>query len=304
MRHSFEQITILATGDAVRAAASIAQPLFKPDLPVYVWWLNDPPEDMKLFMNFVDISNRVIVDSSNFLTPEDSLSTLSSLMQEAPQSSLSDLNWGRITPWRQLVAQFFDSTEYRPYLAGVKHIEIEHATTPPEKPVREEQGSVSPNSTCALMLAGWLKNSLGWRMPNDNKHAHHDSRTGKHSWRMERLSRSTGPLGNRTGKGGSLARGLMEVRPLERANMRPGSLCTVRLVSSLENRQATFTISHEDDPDHVVTSVELSQGTRPDRTVNLAATRNVSELLHEELEIVGRDHLYDQTLKEVSALLA
>jgi hypothetical protein len=75
------------------------------------------------------------------------------------------------------------------------------------------------------------------------------------------------------------------------------------LSSMVDNKRATFTIDREEDADHVLTSVELAQGMRPQRTVNLAATQDASELVHDELEIMGHDHLYEQTLQEVSALL-
>jgi hypothetical protein len=74
-------------------------------------------------------------------------------------------------------------------------------------------------------------------------------------------------------------------------------------VSTLDNKRATFTIKIEDWPDTVLTSVTLPQGTRPHRTVNIAATHNASELLHDELEIMGRDYLYEQMLEEIVELL-
>ena len=65
----------------------------------------------------------------------------------------------------------------------------------------------------------------------------------------------------------------------------------------------TFTINREGDPDHVLTSVELSRETRPQRTVSLTAAQDTSELLHDELEITGHDYLFEQTLQEVAELL-
>ena len=77
MRHCFEQTTILASGSAVRAVANIIQPLLKPDLPVYLWWLGDPPgRDDPTFLDLVDISSRMIVDSTSFFKPEQDIGTL------------------------------------------------------------------------------------------------------------------------------------------------------------------------------------------------------------------------------------
>jgi len=311
-RHTFEQITLMANGSAVRSIEHIAQPLVKPDLPVYLWWLNDPPNDSAVFAALSKLSNRLIVDSSSFTTPEESIRALATLVQAFPESSLSDLNWGRITPWRELVAQFFDAAEYRPYLAGINTIEIEHAAAPFAQQTQTEQGDVSPNATCALLLAAWLKTRLNWHYSSTSMHDEdaHTSDTGAYIWHMQR---NTGSLpipsvnanGSRpSGKVGSRSQASLHIRPRVRSDMRPGSLCMVRMTGTVGNKRAVFTINREDDPNHVLTSVALEQEQRPQRTVSMAATHNVSALLHDELEIMNRDHLYEETLQEVQELLS
>ena len=305
MRHCFEQTTMLASGSSIRFVANIIQPLLKPDLPVYLWWLGDPPDQNDpTFAGLVDLSNRIIVDSTSFFSPEQDIRTLAALFQASPESALSDLNWGRLTPWRQLTIQFFDVPEYRPYLAGVDSIEIEHAVAPLAAPTRTEQGDVSPNPTRALLLAGWLKARLGWTMVSKE---YLDTASGTYHWIMERTAnlrttRSLTPIRSKTGKLGNTAS--ISIRPRVQTEMRPGSICLVRLVSKMENKQATFTISREDDLNNVLTSVELSHETRPKRTVSLAAENNEGELLRDELEILGHDYLFEQTLLEVAEMLS
>jgi len=308
MRHCFEQTTLLISGSAIRSIANIVQPLLKAHLPVYLWWLGDPPDNETIFNDLVELSNRVIVDSTTFFNPEQDLQTLASLSQAAPNSALSDLNWGRATPWRQLVAQFFDVVEYRPYLAGVNSIEIEHAAAPLATPTVTESGDVSPNPACALLLAGWLKARLGWSLASDSSENIHDTASGTYRWLMEGIAspRTTRTLGLprvKTGKAGNAQMASIDIRPQVQSQMRPGSICLVRLVSNVEGKQATFTINREGDPDHVLTSVELSRETRPQRTVSLTAAQDTSELLHDELEITGHDYLFEQTLQEVAELL-
>jgi glucose-6-phosphate dehydrogenase assembly protein OpcA len=305
MRHCFEQTTMLASGSSIRFVANIIQPLLKPDLPVYLWWLGDPPDQNDpTFAGLVDLSNRIIVDSTSFFSPEQDIRTLAALFQASPESALSDLNWGRLTPWRQLTIQFFDVPEYRPYLAGVDSIEIEHAVAPLAVPTRTEQGDVSPNPTRALLLAGWLKARLGWTMVSKE---YLDTASGTYHWIMERTAnlrttRSLTPIRSKTGKLGNTAS--ISIRPRVQTEMRPGSICLVRLVSKMENKQATFTISREEDLNTVLTSVELSHETRPKRTVSLAAENNEGELLRDELEILGHDYLFEQTLLEVAEMLS
>ena len=310
-RHTFEQITIMANGSAVRSIANIAQPLMKPHLPVYLWWLSDPPSNPALFESLSKLSNRIIVDSSSFMTPEESLRALSTLAQTFPESGLSDLNWGRITRWRELVAQFFDAAEYRPYLAGISSIEIEHAAGPFAQLTVTEQGDVSPNAACALLLAGWLEMQLGWHYSPNNPHAkdEQNAHTGTYTWHMVR---PTGALPAQSLKtnGGKVPRAsnrwqsIVYIRPRVRSDMRPGSLCMVRITGTANGKRAIFTINREEDPNHVLTSVALEHETRPQRTVSMAATRKVSTLLHDELEIISRDHLYEDTLQEIRELLS
>lgn len=308
MRHCFEQTTMLAAGEVVRSISNILQPLLKPQLPVYLWWIGDPPDNDTIFNSLVQLSDRVIVDSTSFFNPEQDIHTLALLRQAAPDCALSDLNWGRLTPWRQLIIQFFDVTEYRPFLAGISSIEIEHAAAPLATPTLSESGDVSPNPACALLLAGWLKGRLGWSLATDAAHTIRDTASGTYHWRMEHSAspRTTSPLGStrsRTGKLTYAQAASIDIRPQVQSHIRPGSICLVRLTSNIEGNQATFTIDREGDPDHVLTSVELSHGVRPQRAVNLASTRNESELLYDELEITGHDRLFEQTLQEVADLL-
>ena len=301
MRHCFEQTTVLLSGSAVRAAANIIRPLLKPDLPVYLWWLGEPASNDAVFKSLVELSRRVIIDSNTFFNPEQDMQALASLLQAFPGSAVSDLNWGRITPWRQLIAQFFDIPEYLPYLAGVNTIEIEHAVAPLAGHVQSEQGEISPNPTRAILLAGWLKGRLGLRLTAETANNLRDTEGGAYSWHMERAGQTV-PLGGTRAKKRT-DHTTIHILPRVRPELSPGSICRVTLKSTMENRQATFTINRENDLDHVLTSIEIGQETRPQRTVSLAATYNESELLQDELEITGRDYSFEQTLREVIELL-
>ncbi len=310
MRHCFEQTTLLITGGAMRSISNILQALLKPHLPVYLWWVGDPPDNDFIFNSLVELSDRVIVDSTGFFNPEQDMHTLAMLLRARPDCALSDLNWGRITPWRQLIIQFFDAVEYRPYLDGVTSLEIEHAAAPLATPTRAETGEVSLNPACALLLAGWLKARLGWSHASDTTSNVHDTASGTYTWHMERTGnlRATITLGSprpRTGRLSSAqaAAASIAIRPQIQSHIRPGSICLVRLTSIFEGQQATFTISRDGDPELVFTSVELSQGIRQQRTVGLASITNESELLYDELEIMGHDQLFEQTLQEVADLL-
>jgi glucose-6-phosphate dehydrogenase assembly protein OpcA len=307
MRHHFEQITVLASGSAANSSAHIIQPFLKPDLPIYLWWLNDLPSRLDTFQELVRLSSRVIIDSNSFYAPERSIKAISTFLQQSPESALSDLNWGRITPWRQLVAQFFDAPEFQHYLAGIYKIEIEHAVAPAQTTGTGNSATINPIH--ALLLAGWLKSTLNWNLEDGGSTHIHDALKGSYSWG---LTRNTGPLQaqsiatitNLTDEVGRGGHGIITIRPRVQANLIPGSLCFIRLTSIVDNKQAVFTIDREDDAHHVLTSVDMPQNTRPPRTVSVPASQEASTLLHEELEILGRDYLYEDTLHAVVELSA
>lgn len=305
MRHNFEQITVLVAGSAIRSTSNILQPLLKPHLPTYIWWLGDPPSDHTLLRNLTQLSNRIIVDSSSFFHPAPSLHALVSFLEEAPNCALSDLNWGRITPWRSLVAQFFDMAEYKPYLSGVDTINIEHAVTSTAQTTSTALRDISPNPTQALFLAAWLKTRLGWQLSSNTSDSHYDEQSGIYEWQMVRTNAAPARTGG-SGKSGKLsmanAFGDMHIRPRYDENMRPGVICLFHMTSKVESKRATFTIDREDE-EHVTTSVELDKTSLPQRTVSMAANSAVSELLHDELEIMGRDYLYEDTLRAMVQLL-
>src|SRR4029450_8770390 len=97
--------------------------------PVLLWWPDGEPVGDPRFLKFADIVDRVIVDSATFAAPEAGLTRMAALLNPDPSTSsggaertedhdgrpsgagttISDLSWSRLTPWRELAAQFFDA---------------------------------------------------------------------------------------------------------------------------------------------------------------------------------------------------
>jgi glucose-6-phosphate dehydrogenase assembly protein OpcA len=307
MRHHFEQVTISLSGEAVRHATTIVQPLLKPDLPIYLWWTDDLPDDPALFQRMIGVSDRAIIDSSDFLTPTESICQLATLLEATPDCAVSDLNWSRLTPWRELIAQFSDIAEHRPYLVNVEKLEIEHAVAPGDGNRQNEWKSASPNPIRALFLAAWLKTRLGWRHAEETEGDFTDAASGTYRWQMlDRVptSRLANPLVKQTNSHRTISGLEIIVRPRVQAALRPGNICLIRATGSYAGKRAVFTINRGDDDAHVITSVELPGATiPPPRVVDITATQKEGELLSDELEIMGHDQLYEQTLREVFSLL-
>ncbi|MCA1621047.1 MAG: glucose-6-phosphate dehydrogenase assembly protein OpcA [Acidobacteria bacterium] len=149
-----EQITIEAGGSAVETASTAVAPLLVPDVPVFLWWKDIPHYEDKLFTRLAGMADRVVIDSASFDEPHEDLLRLARLLQGG-RLRLSDLNWGRLTSWRALVAGFWDVADYRASLQQIKKVVIEY--DPPDR----ARAQVAPKAMLAL---GWLASCLGWEV--------------------------------------------------------------------------------------------------------------------------------------------
>ncbi|MBD2103568.1 glucose-6-phosphate dehydrogenase assembly protein OpcA [Leptolyngbya sp. FACHB-261] len=141
-----EYITIQGNLEAHERLHSTVEPLLITGLPVFLWWKASPVSDSGLFDRLVSLSNRVIIDSAFFSSPEADLLQVQRLSSKGVH--MSDLNWSRLAPWQELTAQAFDPPERRASLQAVDRVTVDF-----------EKG----NSTQALLYLGWLASRLQWR---------------------------------------------------------------------------------------------------------------------------------------------
>ena len=151
-----EEVTIEAAGPAVGRIASAVAPLLVPDVPVFLWWRDIPHDDDRLFARLAGLSDRVVIDSAACDRPRLDLLRLARTLEAGrPDALLSDVNWGRLTSWRNLVASFWDVSSYRPHLERLSRVSISYV--PPRVAPREAAAQ-------AWLLAGWLASRLGWEV--------------------------------------------------------------------------------------------------------------------------------------------
>ncbi len=132
-----EQVMLEASGDGVRQLPGTVIPLLIPEVPVVLWWPGDGLFNHPIFPSMMDASDQLVVDSSAFSDSLTLLGRLHSLAtEEYPGVALRDLVWARLTPWRELTAQFFDAPTTRPYLEGIHrvHVTYAHPTPGPYQP--------------------------------------------------------------------------------------------------------------------------------------------------------------------------
>jgi glucose-6-phosphate dehydrogenase assembly protein OpcA len=146
-----ELITVRAGRSELHNLSSLVIPLLVPDLPIFFWWREDLTTDWKLFEELLENADRVILDSARFTQPVPSLKRVVEILRaERGATSFSDLNWNRLTPWRQMITGFFDHTSCRGMLNCISSLDIQASTT-------------SKASAEAILLVGWLASRLKWQ---------------------------------------------------------------------------------------------------------------------------------------------
>lgn len=135
-----EHIRILAQGIDTSLLPRTVESFYTPDLPILVWW--QATLDRADLAEFSSSADRLVVDSRYFSAAE--MHQLAGLVSASHHSltAVSDLNWARLTPYRQLFTQFFDSVDLREHLKGITSFSIE-ASEP-----------------TAILVKGWLLSRL------------------------------------------------------------------------------------------------------------------------------------------------
>ena len=145
-----EVITLTTSAARKLELYSSVLSLLCPDLPVYVWWLDSPSAQDQLFERLTNECDRLIVDSGNFADLHEVFGVVDKTVGER---KLGDLNWARLTIWRQQLATLWDRPRLKSYLAVPRQIDI---------------SMVGPSGTnpaaAGLLVAGWLAASLSWNV--------------------------------------------------------------------------------------------------------------------------------------------
>ena len=147
-----EVITVGSTHEAVAGLANALVSLLIADLPIFLYWRSPHLADWKLVETLARSANLLIVDSQTLpAVPRDYEQLLRLLTGAARAVEIRDLCWSRLTAWRDLIAQCFDTRDSSRLLKELVEIEICFI------PAFRDRIAVP-----ALLLAGWLASRLDW----------------------------------------------------------------------------------------------------------------------------------------------
>ena len=144
-----ERILVQARGETAQHLAGIVTPLLIHDLPVVLWWADDPPLGSRQLRELAETSDGLLVDSGAFR--DDGTARLSALavMIAGGGIAVHDVGWMRLTLWRELLGGLFDHPLLVRELPSLRSVRLD---------------VLRPGSTLrvskAACFAGWLAAAL------------------------------------------------------------------------------------------------------------------------------------------------
>jgi len=147
-----EIIQLESRNAAFEGVSTALTPLLKGDLPVFLWWRGQSPIDNLNFDRLAQLADRILLDSEELaLHPEQFLGLARLHRSLRHGHNITYLTWARLTPWRQLLGQSFDTRE------GIEHL--------------HHLSSITFSACCSqpalnggsVLLAGWMASRLGWK---------------------------------------------------------------------------------------------------------------------------------------------
>lgn len=265
----FECITIDVSAENEAQLASIASPLLMPDLPDVLWWATDPTDTSQLFVELVEICDRLIVDSATAVHTGAGLHNLRGFVGGMREDvALGDLAWVRLSPWRRLTTQFFDVTAAVPVLDLIDEVSVTYGNSP-------HQWS---GFSGALLYAGWLGSRLGWRTPGELLPVRGDPNV----WRATL----------RAGSAGQQREVSVTLRPTARP-LAASTLLDVKLAAD-SGKAGVFKIDRLDE-NEISTNSDMPGTASIVRTV-FAPLPGEADLLAEQLRAFSRDPVFEAAM--------
>ena len=260
-----ETITVASRGNAITDLSNTLVSLLVPDLPVFLYWRAFKAPEKALVGEFAQFSDVLIVDSHESKDDPANRERLLEFLTALPNRvAVRDLNWSRLTAWRDLIAQFFDAQPYRHYAREISEVEVCRAVAAP--------GNIP---TRTLLLTGWLASRLQWQLISAERNGD--------LWVSRWKSPSGDVVVRFTGESGDKAR-------------KPG-IASVRLRT---HSGASFAVAQERGSACITTTSE-AQGSTLYHSVPRESDDEAA-LLIQELSFTGEETGFKLALKETLAL--
>jgi hypothetical protein len=283
-----EMVILNAGGEAGRHLSALVTPLVVHDLPVTVWWPNEPLFRSQATLDLLAAADRLVVDGSSW--NGDGLDRLRDLAELASTTgiAISDFALDRQSRWREAIASIFDDPDFTPYLRSIRRIAVTYAT-------HDETGAPgSTNVVKPVYHVAWIASCLGLRVVKPLHPVAAPAGAAKRKAAKPQLAR---------GLAAQLSDGRGDVAVVVRPVTSPapaGTTLRVELLAERRSSELRADVTAEQD---VVRVRVWQDGVEAlDRSFN-AARRTDVDLLAQAIEASGRNRIAAKALAAAAALV-
>lgn len=269
-----ELVYLTCGGESAQHMAGLVTPLLIHDLPVTVWWPNEPRFESGASTELLGMADRILVDGSAWSGDGlASLATMTSLPARY-DVEVADFALLRQARWREAIASTFDRPALLPFLRHLERIEVRYAAP--------DGAASTANVVRPLYHVAWLASRLAMAVEAP-------LRAGPGAW---------------SGYDAVLRDGRRRVpvtlRPIE-SNAPRGTTLAVELYARRGRSELVVEVTAY--ADGVVVHAALDDLRMPERRF-LAPRRREGDLLAETIDTAGRDPITAEVLAMAAQLLA
>ena len=287
-----ETVHLTCGGEAGRHLDAIIAPLLIHDLPVTVWWPDEPQFGSEPVNDLLAMADRLVVDGSGWRgTGLDQLRRMAAAADRLP-ISISDFALVRQSRWREAIAAIFDIPDFLPYLRHLRRIAVTYG-------VRDEFGAETTNIVKPLYHAAWLGSRLGMQVTRPLSAMTGAVRKAPTRAAGGRLTNLANPS---AGLGATLHVDRTDVAVVIRpvlSEMPAGTTLRVELLADWRGSELRADVTAEQDAVHVRV---WQDGVHALERGFTAPRRTDVDLLAEAIEAGGRDNVAVETLQLAAQL--
>lgn len=144
-----ERILVHAGGETAQHLAGIATPLLIHDLPVVLWWADDPPLGSRQLRELTETCDQLLIDSGAFRDDGTARLAALAMLVAGGDVAVHDIGWMRLTLWRELLGALFDHPLLTPELSSLHSLRLDVV-----------RRSTTLRISKAACFAGWLAAAL------------------------------------------------------------------------------------------------------------------------------------------------
>jgi len=170
-----DKITIEASKDRLSRIPYLLLPHLIEDLPIFLLWGQDPTGDDAVLPHLEKFADRVIFDSEAV----DNLPLFANKLLDKSSAQVVDMNWARLSGWRHILSNSFNTQEDIEQIKEAKTIDITFNS--------RITSCFFHNEFQAMYLQGWLAAQLGFLNPQVQKEGYSTRVTYQNSYETPTL---------------------------------------------------------------------------------------------------------------------